>query len=65
VLYPKISLVADGDFNEDGHVNLVDFAQLAQAWLNNVPLYDIAPDGGDCIVDTLDLNIIAEGWVSD
>lgn len=65
MLYPQISIVADGDFNEDGRVNLPDFATLAQAWLSNTSLCDIAPDGGDCIVDLLDLNIIAEGWLSE
>jgi hypothetical protein len=65
IFYPEISIVSDGDFNEDGKVNLIDFAQLAQAWLNNTPLYDIAPDGGDCMVDLLDLDIIANNWVNE
>ena len=64
IFYPEISIVSDGDFNEDGKVNLIDFAQLAQAWLNNTPLYDIAPDGGDCMVDLLDLDIIANNWLN-
>ncbi len=65
VFYPRLSLVANGDFNEDGHVNLQDFAVLAQVWLTNTPLCDIAPDGGDCIVDLLDLDVIANGWLNE
>lgn len=53
------------DLNRDGWVNFEDFAILAGQWLQvpGSPSADIAPAGGDNIVDSLDLYIIAEQWL--
>jgi hypothetical protein len=53
------------DLNNDGIVNLPDFAILALQWLDapGVPSADIAPFGGDNIVDGLDLCVLADSWL--
>jgi hypothetical protein len=61
--YPELSVVSDGDFNEDGIVNLADFAEIAEVWLGYETLCDIAPDGGDCTVNMLDLNVVIDAWL--
>jgi serine protease len=43
-----------GDFNGDDLVNFQDLAILLSYWLENEPLVDIAPLGGDGIVNFLD-----------
>ncbi len=45
---------APGDFNYDGSVDYEDLATLAGYWLDYDPLADIAPEGGDGIVNFLD-----------
>ena len=45
---------APGDFNYDGSVDYEDLATLAGYWLDYDPLVDIAPDGGDGIINFLD-----------
>ena len=50
------------DFNDDGSVDLEDLAVLAGCWLGYDPLVDIAPAGGDGIVNFLDFAKFAESW---
>ena len=61
--YPELSPATDADLDEDGQVNFDDFALIGQAWLRNDPVCDIAPDGGDCIVDMLELMLITDSWL--
>jgi len=49
-----------GDFNGDDMVNLEDLAILLSYWLKNEPSVDIAPAGGDGIVNFLDFAKLAE-----
>jgi hypothetical protein len=51
------------DFNQDGLVDYGDFAILATYWQTNRPSADIAPEGGDGIIDTLDVNKMAIYWL--
>lgn len=51
-----------GDFNYDGLVDFKDLAKLSAYWLNYDPLVDIAPVGGDNIVNFLDFAKFAENW---
>jgi len=51
------------DLQHDGIVNLRDFAVLAKYWLGNDPSADIAPEGGDGAVNSLDLGKLAEEWL--
>jgi hypothetical protein len=39
-----------------------DLALFAQSWLSNDAEFDIAPDGGDGIVNLLDFSVLAEQW---
>jgi hypothetical protein len=52
------------DFNQDGNVDFVDFSILGSQWLGapHNPSADIAPDGGDNIVNGLDLCVFSEEW---
>jgi len=61
-----IFLVLIADLNQDGIVNLEDFAILANQWLDvpGNPSADIAPlSGGDNIVNMLDMKVLAEQWL--
>ncbi|MCK5271724.1 MAG: hypothetical protein KAJ52_04070 [Sedimentisphaerales bacterium] len=53
------------DINKDWEVNLEDYALLSQQWLDSpgVPSADIAPPGGDGVVDSWDLLELAENWL--
>lgn len=53
------------DLDKDGFVNLVDFAVLAGQWLQEpgYPSADIAPAGGDGIVDFNDLGLMSQEWL--
>lgn len=52
------------DLNDDGIVNIQDFAELTQYWLQTESLADIAPfPDGDHIVDTEDLSAFIRGWL--
>ena len=59
----NITGVADLDFDYD--VDFVDFAILGNQWFQppSIPSADIAPEGGDRIVDGLDLAVLAEHWL--
>jgi hypothetical protein len=54
-----------GDIDGDGLVNFFDYSLLAQQWLDlpGQPSADIAPCGGDCIIDLQDLKILCEHWL--
>ncbi|HUW18015.1 MAG TPA: S8 family serine peptidase [Sedimentisphaerales bacterium] len=51
-----------GDFNYNGSVDFDDLEMLVQHWLQNEPRVDIAPEGGDGIINFLDLAEFALGW---
>ncbi len=52
------------DFNQDGVMNLLDFAYLAQRWSQEAALFDIAPaPEGDTIVDYRDLRGLSTYWM--
>jgi len=51
-----------GDFNGDGSVDFKDLAILVTCWLTDEPSVDIAPAGGDGIVNFLDFSQLAQNW---
>jgi hypothetical protein len=51
-----------GDFSRDGKVDINDLAMLAGYWLQNNPQTDIAPPGGDGIVNFIDFAAFAANW---
>lgn len=55
-----------GDLNGDCKVNFVDFGILGNQWLQSpgTPSADIAPVGGDGIVDSLDLDLLVLEWLT-
>ncbi|MBN2019711.1 MAG: C10 family peptidase [Sedimentisphaerales bacterium] len=54
-----------GDFDADCAVDFYDFALLADSWLQDDPLRDIAPPPeGDGIVDIYDLAILCDNWLA-
>jgi len=59
-----MAVFSRGDFNEDGNVDFADFSILAGQWLQapHNPSADIAPDGGDNMVDLLDLSVFTGEW---
>lgn len=59
----NITGAADFDFDYD--VDLVDFGILGNQWFqpSGIPSADIAPEGGDGVVDILDLALVAEHWL--
>ncbi len=52
-----------GDFDKDGRVEMDDLETLAQYWLQNNPRIDIAPPGGDHIVNFLDYALFSANWL--
>ncbi len=64
-IFPKASAYENGDFNNDGIINFADLAVLALHWQLNFADADIAPPGGDCIVDSIDLSILAMNWLDE
>ena len=53
------------DFDADCDVDFFDFAVLADSWLQNDPLRDIAPPpAGDGIVDIKDLAVLCDNWLA-
>jgi len=55
---------ASADFTGDGFVNMADLSEMILRWLLNEPDYDIAPGGGDGIVNFQDFAILAKDWLS-
>jgi lysophospholipase L1-like esterase len=53
------------ELNKDGSVNFVDFAVLGDQWLQEptFPSADIAPLGGDWVVDFEDFYLMAQEWL--
>jgi hypothetical protein len=54
---------SSADFDRSGKVDILDLAMLAQNWLSDEPVFDIAPDGGDGIVNLLDLAVFCGRWL--
>jgi hypothetical protein len=54
-----------GDLDCDYDVDFVDFSVLASRWLQpaSLPSGDIAPTGGDGIVDMQDLGLMLDNWL--
>ncbi|MBW8000594.1 MAG: S8 family serine peptidase [Planctomycetes bacterium] len=55
-----------GDLNRDCNVGMYDFSMMAAQWLESpttTPNADIAPPGGDGIVDFYDIALLAENWL--
>ncbi|MCJ7692450.1 MAG: S8 family serine peptidase [Sedimentisphaerales bacterium] len=50
------------DFNRDGLFNLIDLKILADNWLNDNPLTDIAPETSDGVTNFLDFAEFAENF---
>jgi lysophospholipase L1-like esterase len=51
------------DLNQDGVLNLLDFAVLAQQWLAHEPSLDVAPAAADGIVSYPDLMGLGTYWL--
>ncbi len=61
----KIGLIKHGDLNEDGFVNLLDFAVMAGMWLQVDEGSGLLADiDGDGMVDTGDLAILMSEWLN-
>jgi hypothetical protein len=56
--------VTPGDFEPDCDVDMDDLAVLAEQWLLEKLSADIAPGGGDGIVNFIDWAVFADGWQS-
>ena len=54
-----------GDFVCPDGVDFVDFAVLASQWKDGpgVPSADIAPEGGDGVVDWKDVGVFGNNWL--
>ncbi|NIP32730.1 MAG: S8 family serine peptidase [Phycisphaerae bacterium] len=50
------------DFNSDGVVDFKDLRTLLNSWLMDDPSVDIAPPGGDGIINFLDFAQCSESW---
>jgi hypothetical protein len=51
------------DFNSDCKVDMKDFYLMAQNWGLAAEQYDIAPAGGDGVIDILDLQEMTRQWL--
>lgn len=59
----NIGYYVPGDFNDNGLVDFEDLAMLAGRWLQDAPSIDIAPLGGDNIINFLDFARLVENWM--
>ncbi len=50
------------DLNADGKVDTTDLLRLIEAWGKDDPWADVAPAGGDGVVDELDLEFLMGYW---
>jgi hypothetical protein len=50
------------DFNYDGSINFKDLRILAGSWLSDDLLIDIAPAGGDSIINFMDFAKCSQFW---
>ncbi len=57
--YPAAYPRTDGDLNDDGAIDLGDVMVLAEHWLDACGVGDLAPAGGDCMMDFLDFAVLA------
>ncbi len=61
----------EGDVTGDCRVDMLDYAVIAKAWQaspglpNWDVLCDLAPGGGDGVIDLRDLGVVASGWLVD
>jgi len=55
------------DLDKSCRVDFGDFAVLGNQWRQppGIPSADIAPEGGDNVVDWLDLDVLAQHWLED
>jgi len=60
--WENIGYYIPGDFNYDGSVDYEDLAIFVSYWLEDEPFVDIAPLGGDNIINFLDFAKLAENW---
>jgi serine protease len=51
-----------GDFDYSGSLDYSDLATLLAYWLDSEPSVDIAPPGGDGIINLLDFAVFAQNW---
>ena len=51
-----------GDFNLNRQMDIFDIRMVAEGWLSDEPVLDIAPDGGDGVINSLDFSVVAEQW---
>ncbi len=56
--------VIPGDFEPDCDVDLADLAVLTEQWLLVKLSADVWPDGGDGVINLLDLAVFANAWQS-
>ena len=62
--YPKlIWQIPAGDFFCPNGVDFIDYSVLATEWYIEMPEHDIAPEGGDGVVDWQDLALFCENWL--
>ncbi len=64
LIYPSAFAPANGDIDGDGTTDFSDFALLSLYWLAYDERADLAPAGGDCIVDVRDLSEFTEWWLT-
>ncbi len=62
--YPKLAwqAILPGDLVCPDGIDMKDYAVLADQWQRDVLASDVAPDGGDGIVNFMDWAIVANGW---
>ncbi|MCD6392044.1 MAG: fibronectin type III domain-containing protein, partial [Planctomycetes bacterium] len=61
----QVVISSSPDFNGDDDVDLQDVSLMAAEWrLAGSPYSDIAPDGGDGVVDVKDLLLLIDLWLS-
>ncbi|MHC4640696.1 MAG: choice-of-anchor Q domain-containing protein [Planctomycetota bacterium] len=53
-----------GDFDNDCFINFFDFSISARYWMTDESFVDIAPPGGDGIVNFREVAIIADNWLA-
>lgn len=58
----EVTMALAGDVDSDGAVNMADLCEISKQWKGNGSA-DIAPGGGDGVVDVIDLKAVAENWL--
>jgi subtilase family serine protease len=59
-----VKVLVNSDFDGNGKVSFKDLALLVSYWLQNEPSVDVAPPGGDGIINLLDFALFAENWLA-